>query len=59
MFGTGVSLSGVQNRLHRLSRGEVGLIMWSHLAVHPSGRTKKYQAGVYDDTMGDLHIVPV
>ncbi len=41
------------NKLHRLSRGEVGLIIWSHLSVHPSGRTKKYQATIYDDTMID------
>ena len=38
-------------KLQRLSQGEVGLIIWSHLSVHPSGRTKRYQAGIYDDDM--------
>lgn len=41
----------IVKKLQKLSRGEVGLIIWSHLAVHPSGRTKKYQSGIYDDTM--------
>jgi 2,4-dienoyl-CoA reductase-like NADH-dependent reductase (Old Yellow Enzyme family) len=39
------------NRLQKLARGEVGLIIWCHLAVHISGRTKKYQSGIYDDGM--------
>jgi 2,4-dienoyl-CoA reductase-like NADH-dependent reductase (Old Yellow Enzyme family) len=38
-------------RLKRLARGEVGLIIWCHLPVHITGRTKKYQAGIYDDDM--------
>ncbi|MGD9210091.1 MAG: NADH:flavin oxidoreductase [Desulfobacteraceae bacterium] len=41
------------NKLQKLSRGEVGLIIWSHLWVHPSGRTKRYQAGIYEDDMID------
>ncbi len=44
---------GIIDKLNRLSRGEVGLIIWSHLCVHPSGRTKKYQAAIYDDAMID------
>lgn len=43
----------IVNKLKKLSRGEVGLIIWSHLSVHPLGRTKKYQAGIYDDYMID------
>ena len=43
----------ILNKLRKLSQGEVGLIIWSHLAVHPSGRTKKYQAGIYDNNMID------
>lgn len=42
---------GIIDKLRRLARGEVGLIIWSHLCVHPSGRTKRFQAGIYDDDM--------
>ncbi len=42
-------------RLRKLARGEVGLIIWSHLSVHPSGRTKKYQSVISnDDTLSGL-----
>lgn len=41
------------NKLQKLSRGEVGLIIWCHLSVHPSGRNRKYQAGIYDDNLVD------
>lgn len=39
----------VVRRLQRLSRSEVGLIISSHLAVHSSGRTRKYQAAIFTD----------
>ncbi len=35
----------------RLSKGEVGLIISSHLSVHPGGRTRKKQLGIYSDLM--------
>ncbi len=34
-----------------LAKNEVGLIIWSHLSVHLSGRTKKYQSGIHSDDM--------
>ncbi|MCX6005208.1 MAG: hypothetical protein NT082_06005 [Chloroflexi bacterium] len=34
-----------------LARGEVGLIISSHMAVHPSGRTRIHQTGIYADNM--------
>ena len=35
----------------RLAKGEAGLIISSHLSVHPWGRTRKGQLGIYSDDM--------
>jgi 2,4-dienoyl-CoA reductase-like NADH-dependent reductase (Old Yellow Enzyme family) len=39
------------NKNQRLAKGEVGLIISSHAAVHPLGRTKQRQLGIYSDDM--------
>lgn len=49
--GDGNVTDEIIQKLRKLSRGEVGLIIWSHLSVHPSGRTKKFQAGIDNDGM--------
>lgn len=36
-------------KLGKLAKGEVGLIIWSHLSVHPSGRNKKFQSVISND----------
>ncbi len=36
-------------KMRRLAKGEVGLIISSHTAVHPLGRTKKHQLGIFSD----------
>jgi 2,4-dienoyl-CoA reductase-like NADH-dependent reductase (Old Yellow Enzyme family) len=35
----------------RIAAGEVGLIISSHIAVHPLGRTRKRELGIYSDDM--------
>jgi 2,4-dienoyl-CoA reductase-like NADH-dependent reductase (Old Yellow Enzyme family) len=35
----------------KLAKGEVGLIISSHTAVHPLGRTRRYELGIYGDDM--------
>ena len=35
----------------RVAAGEVGLIISSHIAVHPLGKTRKNQLGIYSDDM--------
>ncbi len=34
-----------------LARGQVGLVISSHIAVHPWGRTRRHQLGIYDDSL--------
>lgn len=43
----------IVRKLQKLAKGEAGLIIWCHLAVCPSGRNRKYQAGIYSDEMID------
>lgn len=38
-------------RYNLLSKGNIGLIISSHLSVHPLGRTRKMQLGIYHDNM--------
>lgn len=33
------------------SKGEIGLIISSHMSVHPLGRTRKKQLGIHDDVL--------
>jgi 2,4-dienoyl-CoA reductase-like NADH-dependent reductase (Old Yellow Enzyme family) len=47
----GLVTDAVVRKNRRLARGEVGLIISSHLSVHPWGRTRKYQLGIYSDQM--------
>jgi 2,4-dienoyl-CoA reductase-like NADH-dependent reductase (Old Yellow Enzyme family) len=35
----------------RIAAGEVGLIISSHIAVHPLGFTRKHELGIYRDDM--------
>jgi 2,4-dienoyl-CoA reductase-like NADH-dependent reductase (Old Yellow Enzyme family) len=35
----------------RLARGEIGLIISSHMSVHALGRTRRYQLGIHSDRM--------
>jgi 2,4-dienoyl-CoA reductase-like NADH-dependent reductase (Old Yellow Enzyme family) len=35
----------------RIAAGEVGLIISSHIAVHPLGKTRKRELGIYSDDM--------
>ena len=35
----------------RLARGEIGLIISSHMSVHALGRTRRYQLGIHSDSM--------
>ena len=42
---------GILQKNRKLAKGGVGLIIWSHLFVHPAGRTKKYQSGIHSDDM--------
>lgn len=49
--GNGRVTDKIVKKLQKLARGDVGLIIWSHVSVHPSGRNKRYQAGIYDDAM--------
>ena len=41
----------IAHKLQRLAAGEIGLIIWSHLAVHPSGRTSRFQSAIYSDEL--------
>lgn len=41
----------IVRKYHRLAKGQVGLIISSHLSVHPWGRTRKYQLGIWSDSM--------
>lgn len=38
-------------KVRTLAKGEVGLNIWSHLAVYPSGRTKTHQTGIFKNEM--------
>ena len=50
---------GILKKNRRLAKGGVGLIIWSHLFVHPLGRTKKFQSGIHtDDMVEGLRQVP-
>jgi len=48
---TGAVTDANIRKVRSLARGEVGLIIWTHLAVHSWGRTKLRQAGIFDDAM--------
>ena len=48
---TGMVTEANIRKMRTLARGEVGLIIWTHLAIHPSGRTKMHQAGIFKDEM--------
>ena len=48
---TGEVTEELVNRYRTLAKGEVGLIISSHLFVHPLGRAHKYQAGIHSDDM--------
>ncbi len=48
---TGVVTDNIIRKLTQLAQGEVGLIIWSHICVHPTGRNKKFQGAIYDDGM--------
>ena len=48
---TGLITDKLIRKYHIMARGGIGLIVSSHIAVHPLGRTKKYQLGIYSDNM--------
>ncbi len=48
---TGEVTDELVNKYLTLAKGEVGLIISSHLFVHPLGRAHKYQAGIHSDDM--------
>jgi len=39
------------NKNRQLAKGEVGLIISSHITVHPLGRSRKNELGIYSDDM--------
>lgn len=47
----GLVTETVIRKHQRLAKGEIGLIISSHLSVHPWGRTRKGQLGIYSDDM--------
>ena len=47
----GIVTDAIIAKNRKLAKGDVGLIIWSHLSVHPMGRTRKNQAGIYSDSM--------
>ncbi len=49
--GNGQVTDAIIKKNRTLAKNEVGLIIWSHLSVHPSGRTKKYQSEIHSDDM--------
>ncbi|MEW6530459.1 MAG: NADH:flavin oxidoreductase [Thermodesulfobacteriota bacterium] len=47
----GMLTDAIVRKYQRLAKGQVGLIISSHLSVHPLGRTRRYQLGIYSDSM--------
>jgi 2,4-dienoyl-CoA reductase-like NADH-dependent reductase (Old Yellow Enzyme family) len=47
----GTLTDAILRKYQRLAKGQVGLIISSHLSVHPWGRARKYQLGIYNDSM--------
>ncbi|MFZ5865084.1 MAG: NADH:flavin oxidoreductase [Thermodesulfobacteriota bacterium] len=47
----GMLTDAIVRKYQRLAKGQVGLIISSHLSVHPLGRTRKYQLGIHSDSM--------
>jgi 2,4-dienoyl-CoA reductase-like NADH-dependent reductase (Old Yellow Enzyme family) len=47
----GMVTDALIRKTRRLARGGVGLIISSHMSVHPLGRTKKTQWGIFSDDM--------
>ncbi len=47
----GMITEAIIRKARRLVRGEVGLIISSHMSVHPLGRTRKKQWGIFSDDM--------
>lgn len=47
----GAVTEAVIRKMKRLAQGEVGLIISSHLFVHPDGRTRKRQMGIQRDQL--------
>lgn len=48
---TGLVTDKLIRKNQRLARGEIGLIISSHMSVHALGRTRRYQLGVHSDSM--------
>ena len=48
---TGLITGEILKRYHLLARGETGLIISTHMSVHPLGRSRKKQLGIHRDDM--------
>ena len=47
----GMLTDAIVRKYQRLAKGQVGLIISSHLSVHRWGRTRQYQLGIHSDSM--------
>ena len=47
----GFANDAVIAKSRKIAKGDVGLIISGHIAVHPLGRTRKRQLGIYNDDM--------
>jgi 2,4-dienoyl-CoA reductase-like NADH-dependent reductase (Old Yellow Enzyme family) len=47
----GLVTDALINKNRQLAKGEVGLIISSHITVHPLGRARRYELGIYSDDM--------
>jgi len=48
---TGGVTKNIIRKIDQIARGGTGLIISSHMYVHPSGRTRKKQTGIHTDNM--------
>lgn len=48
---TGEVTESIIHKIEQLARGETGLIISSHMYIHPLGRTRKKQTGIHSDNM--------